>query len=186
MKNIKIIYKKVDDLIPYVNNPRQHKDIDKIASSIKNFGFRQPIVIDKDNEIIVGHGRLLASKKLSLKEVPCIVADDLTESQIKAYRIADNKVSEFSDWDNELLELELEELEQIDFDLESIGFGVDDDIAEENFKNSEVDVNEKFGEEMGLTFKLNIEEFEFVNHKLRSYDEDIKIGLLKVLGYEEI
>ena len=92
-----IIYKKIDDLIPYINNPRNNKNaIDKVASSIKNFGFKVPIVIDKNNEIINGHTRLEASKKLNLKEVPCIIAEDLTEAQIKAYRIADNKVAEGS------------------------------------------------------------------------------------------
>lgn len=120
---MQIIYKKLDDLIPYINNPRNNKNaIDKVASSIKNFGFKVPIVIDKNNEIITGHTRLEASKKLNLKEVPCIIAEDLTETQIKAYRIADNKVAEFSEWDDDMLNLELEELRELDIDLEILGF----------------------------------------------------------------
>lgn len=107
-----IIYKKVSDLMPYVNNPRKNdKAVDSVAESIKSFGFKQPIVIDKKGEIIVGHTRLKAAIKLGLKEIPCLVADDLTEKQIKAYRIADNKVSELSQWDFDLLKLELNEIE---------------------------------------------------------------------------
>ena len=84
----------VDKLIPYINNPRKNNDaVDQVASSIKNFGFKVPIVIDKDNEIITGHTRLKAAKKLGIEEVPCIIADDLTPAQIKAFRIADNKVA---------------------------------------------------------------------------------------------
>lgn len=109
---INIIYKNIDELIPYINNPRRNEGaIDAVASSIKNFGFKQPIVIDDKNEIIAGHTRLLASKKLGLEEVPVIIADDLNEGQIKAYRLADNKVGELAEWDYEALEIELDERE---------------------------------------------------------------------------
>ena len=93
MSKLKIVYKHVDEIIPYVNNPRKisQNAIDKVASSIKNFGFKVTIIIDKDNEIVAGHTRILAAKKLGMEEVPCIVADDLTDTQIKAFRIADNK-----------------------------------------------------------------------------------------------
>ena len=88
----------IDKLIPYVNNPRNNQDaVDKVASSIKEFGFKVPIVIDKNNVVVTGHTRLLTSKKIGLKEVPCIIADDLTDAQIKAFRIADNKVSEYAE-----------------------------------------------------------------------------------------
>ena len=109
----KIINKPIDSLIPYINNPKQHPadQVDKIASSIKNYGFTVPMVIDGQNEIIMGHGRLQAAKKLGMEEVPCIVRDDLTESQVKALRIADNKVSE-SEWDADLLMMELEGLDE--------------------------------------------------------------------------
>lgn len=109
---MEIIYKKVEDLIPYINNPRNNDNaVDAVASSIKNFGFKVPIVIDSGSEIITGHTRLKAAKKLGFEEVPCIVADDLTPAQIKAFRIADNKVAELATWDFELLNSELEELE---------------------------------------------------------------------------
>ena len=128
-----IILKPIDELIPYVNNPKQHpaEQVDKIASSIKNYGFTVPMVIDGQNEIIMGHGRLQAAKKLGMEEVPCIVRDDLTESQVKALRIADNKVAE-SEWDIEILLAEIDGLE--DF----TGFSLDEidelkmDITEPN------------------------------------------------------
>ena len=90
---MQIIYKLVSELIPYVNNARKNDHaVDAVASSIKNYGFKQPIVIDKLGEVVAGHTRLKAAKKLGMKEVPVIVADDLTPAQIKAYRIADNRV----------------------------------------------------------------------------------------------
>lgn len=120
---INIIYKKVEELIPYVNNPRDNADaIDKVASSIKNFGFKVPIVIDAQNEIITGHTRLLASKKLGIEEVPVIVANDLSNAQVKAFRIADNKVSEYAKWNEDLLKIELDSLRDLEFDLFDTGF----------------------------------------------------------------
>ena len=118
-----IVNIKTDKLIPYINNPRDNTNaIDKVASSIQEFGFKVPIVVDKDNVVINGHTRLLASKKLGLEEVPCIIADDLSEAQIKAFRIADNKVSEYSTWDMELLQIELEALCEMGIDMEITGF----------------------------------------------------------------
>ncbi|WP_243343575.1 ParB N-terminal domain-containing protein [Anaerococcus sp. AGMB09787] len=105
---IDVIYKNVDDLIPYVNNPRDNANaVDAVASSIKNFGFKVPIVVDKGNEIVTGHTRLLAAKKLGMEKVPVIVADDLTQNEVKAFRLADNKVGELAQWDFEALENEL-------------------------------------------------------------------------------
>ena len=125
----KIIKIKTDDLIPYHNNPKEHppEQVDKIASSIKNYGFTQPIVIDGDNEIIIGHGRLEAARKLGLEKVPCIQRDDLTDNQIKALRLADNKVAQ-SAWNMEALETELELIDGEEFtgfdedDFEAFGF----------------------------------------------------------------
>ena len=125
---MKIIMKDVADLIPYINNPRKNDDaVDMVASSINNFGFKVPIVIDGNNEIVSGHTRLKAAKKLGLEKVPCIVADDLSEQQIKAFRIADNKVSELAVWDNDLLKIELDGLQDVftgfdDNDFELINF----------------------------------------------------------------
>ena len=103
-----IVEKKLKEIKPYEKNARKNDDAVKyVAESIKQFGFKVPIVIDKDNVIVAGHTRYKASKELGLETVPCIVADDLTEEQIKAYRLADNKVSEFSEWDFDLLGEEL-------------------------------------------------------------------------------
>ena len=120
-----IVYKKVDDLVPYENNPRNNDEaVDYVANSIKEFGFKVPVAVDKDNVVVAGHTRLKACEKLGITEVPCIVADDLTEDQIKAFRIADNKVGEVATWDNQKL---AEELADIDLDMDMFGeFELDD------------------------------------------------------------
>ena len=111
----KIILKSVDEIIPYANNPRRNdKAVDAVAESIKQFGFKQPIVIDGGGVVVCGPTRLKAAKKLGIKTVPCIVADDLTPEQIKAYRLADNKTAELAEWDMELLPLELDDLQEFD------------------------------------------------------------------------
>lgn len=119
-----IIIKKTSELIPYVNNPRKISDIavTKVASSIKEFGFKVPIIIGSDNVIVTGHTRLMAAIKIGMEEVPCIIADDLSEAQIKAFRIADNRVSEESEWDLELLNIELDGLTDLELDLGILGF----------------------------------------------------------------
>lgn len=107
-ERMNIVYKKVADLVPYENNPRNNEEaVDYVANSIKEFGFKVPVVVDKDNIVVAGHTRLKACEKLGITEVPCIVAEDLTEDQIKAFRIADNKVSEYATWDEEKLSKEL-------------------------------------------------------------------------------
>lgn len=129
---MEIVYKKVNDLIPYINNSRTHSDeqVNQIVASINEFGFTNPLLIDEKDNIIAGHGRLLASKKLKIDEVPCIVLSGLTEAQKKAYIIADNKMALNAGWDEELLKIELESLKELNFDLELTGFNVDelDDI----------------------------------------------------------
>lgn len=137
---MEIVYKKVDDLIPYKNNPRINDEaVEYVANSIKEFGFKVPIVIDKDNIIIAGHTRLKASEQLGIKEVPCIIADDLSEEQVKAFRLADNKVSEVATWDFNMLDKELEEIINIDMSLfdfnintNDLDIELDDDLEEEN------------------------------------------------------
>lgn len=124
------------DLKPYENNPRLNEDaVDLVAASIDEFGFKQPIVVDKDLIIIAGHTRWKAAQKLGLETVPCIQADDLTPAQVKAYRLADNKVAEAAQWDLDALQLELEELDNMDFDMEPFGFETetfDEQIAEDD------------------------------------------------------
>lgn len=130
MNNLQIVYKNVDELIPYENNPRNNDGaVEAVAKSIKEFGFKVPLVIDKNGEIAAGHTRLKAAKELGLEEVPCIIADDLTPEQVKAFRLADNKVAEFAEWDFNLLGLELGEIENISMD----DFGFDELISGDDF-----------------------------------------------------
>lgn len=118
---MKIVEMKVADLVPYERNPRHNDEaVDYVAESIKQFGFNVPIVIDKDNTVVCGHTRLKAAKKLKIKTVPCVVKDDLTEEEIRAYRLADNRSAEKATWDIELLDMELAEIETIDMGL--LGF----------------------------------------------------------------
>ena len=121
---MQVEYLNTEEVIPYVNNPRNNDGdaVDRVASSIAEYGFKSPIIIDKNNIVIAGHTRLKAAKKLNLEKVPVIKADDLTPAQVKAYRIADNRVSEYSSWNDELLSIELDELKEFDFDLELTGF----------------------------------------------------------------
>ena len=114
----------IDLLIPYARNSRTHSDsqVTKIASSIKEFGFLNPILIDKDNCIIAGHGRVMAAQKLGLKEVPVLQIGHLSETQKRAYIIADNRLALDAGWDEEMLRVEFAELEELGFDLELTGF----------------------------------------------------------------
>lgn len=128
---MKITERKIGDIKPYERNPRKNDEAVKyVAESIKQFGFKVPIVIDKDNVIVAGHTRYKAGIKLGLKEVPCIVADDLTPDQIKAYRLADNKVAEKSEWDFDLLNTELEDI--LNFNMEDFGFEFEIEEDESN------------------------------------------------------
>lgn len=117
---MQIVEKELTWLKPYANNPRDNESaVEPVANSIKEFGFKVPIVATSDGEIINGHTRFKASKLLGLKKVPVIISDDLTEEQIKAFRLADNKTGELADWNEELL---AKELEKLDFNLEQFGF----------------------------------------------------------------
>jgi len=128
--------KKISDCTPSARNARTHSErqIDKIAESIKEFGFMNPIILDKDGEIIAGHGRLAASQKLGLAEVPVLYADHLTPSQIKAYRLADNRLALDAGWDDDLLKIELMDLKELGYDTGLTGFDPDeiDDFLELN------------------------------------------------------
>lgn len=128
MSDLKIEYKNTDSLIPYVNNSRTHSDeqVTQVASSIKEFGFTNPLLIDEQGGIIAGHGRLMAANKLGLEQVPTITLVGLSEAQRKAYVIADNKLALNSGWDEELLSLEIEQLKELDFDIDLLGFDEDE------------------------------------------------------------
>lgn len=144
MEELNIVYKPIKELKPYKKNAKKHskEQVEQIANSIKEFGFTQPVIIDKHNSVVAGHGRILGAKKAGLKQVPTVCLEDLTEEQIKAYRLVDNKLNE-SEWDYVLLAQELEEIQDLDMDL--FGF----DLAEEVEK-----------EEKKYTMKTNIPQYE--------------------------
>lgn len=161
MSKQEIIYKNVKDLIPYVNNTRTHdeKQVKQIAASIKEFGWTNPILTGEDNDIIAGHGRLLAAEKLGIEEVPVIVLKGLTEAQKKACIIADNKLALNAGWDEDLLKIEIDGLKELDFDIDILGF----DIDELNFginseeKKEPNDLSDSISETFEIVIELNNE-----------------------------
>ena len=178
---------KIDDIIPYKNNPRVNDcAVDTVAESIKNFGMKQHIVIDKDNIVVVGHTRLKACKKLGYKELDCIIADDLSDEKIKAYRIADNKTNELSSWDMELLASELEKLgnEFTGFSEEEVNELLNEvEEKEPEEDNFDVDKNvnniDKAKTKRGNIYKLG-------NHRLMCGDSTNKNDVDKLLDRNRI
>ncbi|WP_067582375.1 ParB/Srx family N-terminal domain-containing protein [Endozoicomonas ascidiicola] len=176
-KKYKMVEKKVSDLIPYVNNSRVHDEeqIIQICSSIKEFGFTNPVLIDEDNGIIAGHGRLMAAKKLNLKTVPCIVLAGLSEAQKKAYVIADNSIALNSSWNMEVLSREVEALQAEDFDLNLLGFK--DDFMVTLFDDPPPEQEQKpNGEEYTEIFNILVE-CDNEAHQQKIYDELTQKGL---------
>jgi len=180
---MKIEIADINSITPYENNPRKLSDkaIETVAMSLKEYGFRQPIVVDKDRIIVVGHTRFRASKKLNFKEVPITIADNLTPEQINAYRIADNRTSEESEWDSELLKMELKELDLKDFDLELTGFNEDQlnsMLFEEKEGLTDEDAVPELPEEpitkLGDIWKLG-------NHRVMCGDSTIQDSLNKLM-----
>tara|TARA_R110002126_G_scaffold289307_1_gene443991 strand:+ start:34 stop:669 length:636 start_codon:yes stop_codon:yes gene_type:complete len=139
--------KLVNDLIPYINNSRTHSDeqVTQVASSIKEFGFTNPVLIDAKGGIIAGHGRVMAAKKLGMEQVPCIELTDLTEAQRKAYVIADNQLALNSGWDFDLLKMEIEGLQELDFNIDLLGFD-EGDLMQINLdsETGETDADEEW------------------------------------------
>ena len=134
-----IVEKKLSEIKPYENNPRNNDDaVQYVANSLKKFGWKQPIVIDKDGVIVAGHTRYRAAESLGMKTVPCVIADDLTEEEVKAYRLADNKTAEMAGWNFQLLDIELAEIETLD--MADFGFELSND---ENFDFSDFERDEQ-------------------------------------------
>lgn len=146
---MKVIDVDIDKVVPYENNPRNNLDaIDKVAESLKAFGWQQPIVVDRDYIVIVGHTRLLAAKQLGYEKVPVVVADKLKDEQVKAYRLADNKVSEFSVWNGAALDEELDAILNIDMSDFGFDLSLDDVLPEvEDETSPEVNFTEELLEE---------------------------------------
>lgn len=146
MYKLNIVYRQIKDLKPYKKNAKKHnkEQVEQIANSIKKFGFTQPVIVDKNNSVVAGHGRILGAKKAGLKSVPTVCLEDLTEEQIKAYRLVDNKLNE-SEWDSDLLKQSLEEIAEMD--MEVFGFTIDS-LADETVEvEPEVPFTEILNEE---------------------------------------
>lgn len=138
----------IQKLIPYENNAKIHgaEQLEKLKNSIERFGFLTPCLIDKNFNLIAGHGRLMAAKELGMEKVPCIFVEGLSETQRKAYIIADNKLGEIAEWDMELLDQEIQELTEAGFDITLTGFDFDNTLSEEIHEGVEIEM-ESLGDE---------------------------------------
>lgn len=178
---IKIIEKDINELVPYENNARiNDKAVDIVANSIQEFGFKQPIIIDKNNVIVAGHTRLLACKKLGIDKVPCIVADDLTEEQIKAFRIADNSSAQVAEWDMGKL---IKELDSIDYDMTQFGLAEQLEQIQSSIDNNK-DIEEDDYEELE-NFEPKVkrgEIYQLGNHRLMCGDSTKEEDVFKLMN----
>lgn len=171
-----IVYKPIKELKPYKKNAKKHnkEQVEQIANSIKEFGFTQPVIIDKNNCVVAGHGRILGAKKAGLKQVPTVCLEDLTEEQIKAYRLADNKLNE-SEWDYNLLDEELGILSE-DIDMSLFGFDENVDLTKEdeteNKKKVEFEIKEKY--EVHIICK-DEKQMEQVYNNVKGYGQECKL-----------
>ena len=188
MKKLEIKYIPIDDIKPYKNNPRLNEDaIPYVMNSIKEFGFKNPIILDKNNVIVAGHTRLESAKRLDMKEVPVIYADDLTEEQVKAFRLADNKVSEFSLWDLKLLSEELEKFEDVNLVLYGIKnepnglIDILDDEGLSKVKNQDLETfNVSFTDKKEKIDKLNY----YIDNNSKQKLNDLFLEVVKELNDE--
>lgn len=175
-----IVQMSISDITPYEKNPRKNDEAVKyVTESIREFGFKVPIVVDKNNIIVAGHTRYKAAKKLKLNEVPCIVADDLTDEQIQAFRLADNKVAEKAEWDFDLLAEEMEDLINCDFDMTLFGFELDEpeevEVQEDDF---EAELPEEPKAKLGDIYQLG-------NHRLMCGDSTLIDDVEKLMNGEK-
>lgn len=184
----------IKDLVPYEKNTKRHdkKQIANVAESIRQYGFVQPIVIDKNNEVVIGHCRLLAAKKLKLKEVPCVCVDDLTEEQVKSLRIADNKTNE-SEWDIDTLFEELTECDFAGFDFDFFENEEQKEKAEEKVINLEKMELKQFEhyDYVVFLFKNELDYLSVIDEfKLKKVDAGFgdtkKVGLGRVINGKEL
>lgn len=172
MEELNIVYKPIKELKPYKKNAKKHskEQVEQIANSIKEFGFTQPVIIDKHNSVVAGHGRILGAKKAGLKQVPTVCLEDLTEEQIKAYRLVDNKLNE-SEWDYSLLDEELENLTE-DIDMDLFGFELEEQQDKETKKKVEFEIKEKY--EVHIICK-DEKQMEQVYNNVKGYGQECKL-----------
>lgn len=167
---------KMSDIKPYEKNPRKNDNAVKyVAESIKEFGFKVPLVIDKNGVIVAGHTRYKAAKQLKMKTVPCLVADDLTNEQVRAFRLADNKVAEQAEWDFDLLDDELAQI--LDIDMDAFGFLNDIDEKTEEATEDDYEINppEEPKAKLGEIYQLG-------RHRLMCGDSTILNDVEKLIG----
>lgn len=144
---LKIEYWPIEKLLPYARNPRKNNDaVDRGASFIKEFGFSVPVLVQSDGTIIDGHLRLKCAKRLDMKEVPVTVRDDMTEAQVKAFRLSVNRFAELADWDDEMLKIELVELDNMQYDVELLGFDIKIDDEKEEPSQSNITGSKELNE----------------------------------------
>jgi ParB-like chromosome segregation protein Spo0J len=174
MQKLNIVYRQIKDLKPYKKNAKKHskEQVEQIANSIKEFGFTQPVIVDKHNSVVAGHGRILGAKKAGLKNVPTVCLEELTEEQIKAYRLVDNKLNE-SEWDFSLLDEELGILSE-DIDMQLFGF------CESEIEQEEVETKKKVEFEIKEKYEVHIickdeKQMEQVFNKVKGYGQECKL-----------
>lgn len=178
---MQVVMKKITSLLEYDNNPRHNEEaIEAVANSIREFGFKVPIVISSDNIIIAGHTRLKASVSLGLEEVPCIIADDLNEEQIKAFRLADNKTAELATWDLSKLE---EELSHIDMDMLQFGFEEMEELLPDNASDDDFDITDEIPE---VPFSQPGDIYELGPHRLMCGDSTDSKQVATLLDGHEV
>ena len=176
MDKLKIEYVDINSIKPYKKNPRKNEEaIPYVMESIKQFGFKNPVILDKDNVIVCGHTRIEGAKRLGITEIPCIYADDLTDEQIKAFRLADNKVAEIAEWDIDLLDTELDDI--LNIDMSDFGFDLDfEDEEEKEIIEDEVpEVPEEPKAKLGDIYQLG-------NHRLMCGDSTKEEDVAKLMN----
>ena len=176
MDKLKIEYVDINNIKPYKKNPRKNEDaIPYVMESIKQFGFKNPVILDKDNVIVAGHTRIESAKRLGITEIPCIYADDLTDEQIRAFRLADNKVAEIAEWDIDLLDTELDDI--LNIDMSDFGFDLDlEDEEEKEIIEDEVpEVPEEPKAKLGDIYQLG-------NHRLMCGDSTKEEDVAKLMN----
>ena len=176
---MQVVAKSIDEINPYENNPRDNDDaVDAVANSIKEFGWQQPIVVDNGGVIIAGHTRYKAAKKLGLKHVPVVVADNLTPDQVKAYRLADNKTAELADWDMDLLNDELDQIR--DIDMSDFGF---DDLDSLELEDADTAKDDNFDEATPTEPKSKSGQiYQLGRHRLMCGDSTNKSDVKELMG----
>ena len=173
MDKLKIEYVDINSIKPYKKNPRKNEEaIPYVMESIKQFGFKNPVILDKDNIIVAGHTRIESAKRLGITEIPCIYADDLTDEQIKAFRLADNKVAEIAEWDIDLLDTELDDI--LNIDMSDFGFDLD---LEDEFNEEDLE-DERQKEKVNVSIVLNsYSDYEIIKERIENLTDEVNGNL---------